>query len=437
MRARRAALREYFTGAMWILPTLSVLLALILGSALSQVDISPGSRLHVLTFQGTADDARTLLIAVTTTMVTVIALVLGLTVVAFQLSSTQYSPRLLRNFLRDRPNQVVLSMFVATFAYSAAGLYTVGVSGGTRTEEYPRLAVSGALLLTFASLGALVYFTNHLAHSLQIDEIMRVVERRTLAVIGETVPGNDAEAEAWPPWAAPLLAERSGYVQAVHPEAMLPAAVAHAAQVRFAVRPAIHVVAGTPIAWVWRASGDAEQLAIEPFRDVLGDAIKIGFERTTEQDAALGLRQLVDVASKALSPAVNDPYTAVQAVHHLSVLMSALGGRRLGAYAVRQGGASVSVPAHTFADFLVLSCAQIRRYGSSEPLLDLALLQLLSACLVTVGSDTERAAAIHEQARLVLTAAERSVTMPEDLAPVRTAAESLLAQRTGAHRMGH
>jgi uncharacterized membrane protein len=437
MRARRAALREYFTGAMWILPTLSVLLALILGSALSQVDISPGSRLHVLTFQGTADDARTLLIAVTTTMVTVIALVLGLTVVAFQLSSTQYSPRLLRNFLRDRPNQVVLSMFVATFAYSAAGLYTVGVSGGTRTEEYPRLAVSGALLLTFASLGALVYFTNHLAHSLQIDEIMRVVERRTLAVIAETVPGSDAEAEPWPPWAVPLLAERSGYVQAVHPEAMLPAAVAHAAQVRFAVRPAIHVVAGTPIAWVWRAGTDAEQVAVEPFRDVLAAAIKIGFERTTEQDAALGLRQLVDVASKALSPAVNDPYTAVQAVHHLSVLMSALGARRLGAYTVREGGASVSVPAHTFGDFLGLSCAQIRRYGSSEPLLDLALLQLLSACLVTVGSDVDRAAAIREQARLVLIAAEQSVTLPEDLAPVRTAAESLLAQRTDAHWMGH
>lgn len=437
MRARRAALREYITGAMWLLPTLSVLLALIAGSAISQIDISAGSQLYFLTFQGTADDARTLLIAVTTTMVTVIALVLGLTVVAFQLSSTQYSPRLLRNFLRDRPNQVVLSMFVATFAYSAAGLYTVGVSGGSRTEEYPRLAISGALLLTFASLGALVYFTNHLAHSLQIDEIMRVVERRTLAVIRETVPGNDAEAEPWPEWAVPLPTERSGYVQAVHPEAMLPVAVAHAAQVRFAVRPAVHVVVGTPIAWVWRVRADAETFSSEPFREVLKDAIKIGFERTTEQDAALGLRQLVDVASKALSPAVNDPYTAVQAVHHLSVLICALGSRRLGTYTVRDGASSVAVPAHTFADYLRLTCAQIRRYGSSEPLLDLALLQLLSACLTTVGGDTTRVAAILEQVRLVLVAAGRTVTLTEDLAPVRTEAESLLARWSDEHGMGH
>ncbi len=88
-------------------------------------------------------------------MVTVIALLLGLAVVALQLSSTQFSPRLLRNFLRDRPNQIVLSGFVATFAYNAAGLYTVGVSGGNRTATFPRLAVSGAIVLLLVSLGLL------------------------------------------------------------------------------------------------------------------------------------------------------------------------------------------------------------------------------------------------------------------------------------------
>ena len=83
-----------------------------------------------LAFQGTADDARSLLITIAGTMVTVIALLLGLAVVALQLSSTQFSPRLLRNFLRDRPNQIVLSVFVGTFVYSAAGLFDVGISGG-------------------------------------------------------------------------------------------------------------------------------------------------------------------------------------------------------------------------------------------------------------------------------------------------------------------
>ncbi len=136
---RRDALREYLRGSLWVLPIGSVLVALAVGAALSSVDLPPGAP---LAFQGTADDARTLLIGITGTMVTVIALVLGLTVVALQLSSTQFSPRLLRNFLRDRPNQLVLSSFVATFAYAAAGLYTVGVSAGGRTSDYPRLAHS-------------------------------------------------------------------------------------------------------------------------------------------------------------------------------------------------------------------------------------------------------------------------------------------------------
>ena len=117
---RRDALFEYTRGSLWVLPTAFAVVAIGLGSALSQINIGPGS---VLAFQGTADDARALLIDISGTMVTVIALLLGLTVVALQLSSTQYSPRLLRNFLRNRPVQIVLGLFVGTFAYSAAGLF--------------------------------------------------------------------------------------------------------------------------------------------------------------------------------------------------------------------------------------------------------------------------------------------------------------------------
>jgi hypothetical protein len=108
-------LKEYVGGALWVLPSVAGLLALAAGYGISQIDVLPGSRLNWIAFQGTADDARALLIAITSTVVTVIALVLGLTVVALQFSSTQFSPRLLRNFLRDRGTQVVLSAFIATF----------------------------------------------------------------------------------------------------------------------------------------------------------------------------------------------------------------------------------------------------------------------------------------------------------------------------------
>ena len=138
----REAIREYVTGSCGCCPGSAPCWRWWSGSSCPASAVGPESP---LAFQGTADDARTLLSNVTGTVVTVIALVLGLTVVALQLSSTQFSPRLLRSFLRDRPTQVVLSTFVATFAYSAAGLYTVGLSAGERTEDFPRLAVTGAI----------------------------------------------------------------------------------------------------------------------------------------------------------------------------------------------------------------------------------------------------------------------------------------------------
>src|SRR3954452_22973848 len=165
---RREAWREYSRGSFWLLPVVAGALSVALGAVLSQIDVAPESP---LAFQGTADDARSLLIGITGTMVTVIALLLGLAVVALQLSSTQFSPRLLRNFLRDRPNQVVLSVFVATFGYSAAGLFEVGVAGGERVTEFPRFAVTVALGLLFLSLGLLVFFADHLAHSIQVDQV--------------------------------------------------------------------------------------------------------------------------------------------------------------------------------------------------------------------------------------------------------------------------
>ena len=187
-------LKEYANGALWVLPSLAAVLAVIAGFTLTQIEVPPGSLLERLAFQGTADDARVLLISVTSTVVTVIALVLGLTVVALQLSSTQFSPRLLRNFLRDRSTQVVLSVFIATFVYSAAGLFTVGLEDGARTESYPRLAISGAIVLLFASLGMVVFFADHLVHSIQIDAINRRVEHNTRRALAP--PGRACQRKA-------------------------------------------------------------------------------------------------------------------------------------------------------------------------------------------------------------------------------------------------
>jgi uncharacterized membrane protein len=427
-KIRREAISEYAAGSLWVRPTVAALVAIVAGALLSQVTIGPDSRLAPVAFQGTADDARALLIGITGTVVTVIALVLGLTVVALQLSSTQFSPRLLRNFLRDRPNQLVLSVFLATFAYTAAGLYTVGVHAGGRTEVFPRLAVSGSIVLLFASLGMVVFFADHLAHSIQIDAIMRVVESSTISVIqGRTEVLEEADPPAAPEWAVPVLASRSGYVQAAHPEILLPMAVRTGVSVRLRPRLGEHVVVGTVLAWIWPRSVDDPVPDSSAFRHDLDAAVRIGFERTLEQDAGLGIRQLVDIACKALSPAVNDPYTAVQAVDHLSVILSELARTSLGSHVARDpaGTSLVIVPGRHFDGYLRVPCGLIRRYGSGEPTVSLALLRMLATCGAAIGPASEHWGTLDEEASLIVADADREVAQPADLVAIHAKAASL------------
>jgi uncharacterized membrane protein len=425
---RRDAIKEYAAGALWVLPTGCAAVALVAGYALSHVDISADSGWDFIAFQGTADDARALLVTIAGTVVTVIALVLGLTVVALQLSSTQFSPRLLRNFLRDRATQLVLSVFLATFAYSAAGLYTVGVSSGNRVQTYPRLAVSGAMVLLFLSLAMVVFYANHLAHSIQIDSIAKHVEEITLSVVGKLSPDVDEAASLVPPpWAVALVSTRSGYLQTDHADDLLPLVTRHGVSLLVRLRVGEHVVAGTTLAWAWARSADDPPPDALEFGASVEATVRVGFERTMEQDAAFGIRQLVDIACKALSPAVNDPYTAVQAVDHLSVIFCALAVRPLGPVARSDPatGCSVVVPGRTFGDYLSTMCGLIRRYGASEPTVSLALLRLLDSCASVLPPGHPRQADVWTQAELIVTDAQSQVANPADLAPVLTAAQAL------------
>jgi uncharacterized membrane protein len=428
------AAREYVRGSLWVIPTSCVIAALLLGLLLSQVDVGPTS---LLAFQGTADDARTLLGGISGTMVTVIALVLGLAVVALQLSSTQYSPRLLRNFLRDRSNQVVLGVLVGTFAYSSGGLFTVGVSGGQDSSRFPRFAVSVAIGLMYLSLALVVFFADHLAHSLQADSIMRVVEQNALPVICANVFTVDEEPPAPPPWAVALTARRSGYVQAVDLRALRLAATRQRATLRLHPHVGAHVVTGTVLAWAWSASPDQAPPSAKALDVALDHTLRIGYERTLEQDLGLGFRQLADPACKALSPAVNDPYTAVQAIDHLAVLFGALAARPTGDYVARDADGTVRlvVPGRRFEEILSITVGLIRRYGAAEPNVVQALLRLLATCAALALEDPRRWGDIEKEAELLVADAERSIAQPEDLATVHAYAADVarvLGERRGA-----
>jgi uncharacterized membrane protein len=422
---RRRVLWDDLAGALWVLPTVSVVVFLAAGALLSRVSISDDSPLRALAFQGTADDARALLIVVSTTMITVTGLVFALTIVALQIASGQYSPRLLRNFMRDRGTQVVLSVFVGAFAYSTAGLYTVGTQRAGEQAFVPRLAVSGSLALALASVGVLIYFIHHLAHSIQIDTIMSQIQRETLQVIDDVYPhpSGDLEPEERcpdpPPLATILPAASSGYIQAIQPAPLVDAATRHDLVVRLARRVGDHVVTGTPIAWAWRRSSDQPPPPSALLEEAVADAVHVGFERTMVQDVLFGLRRLVDTANRALSPAINDPYTAIQAVHHLTVLLCILARRRLGDRLCRdrQGTLRVAVPLPDFAEYLVRSTAQIRRFGAAEPALTRSLIQLLREVGGSTMSEDRRAACAHHL-WLVLEDAKRETAQPADLQAV-------------------
>ena len=156
--------------------------------------------------------------------------------------------------------------------------------------------------------------------------------------------------------------------------------------------------------------------------------MRIGFERTAEQDAAFGVRQLADIAVKALSPAINDPYTAIQAVEHLGAVLGSLAGRPLGSQWLHDGSGVLRVvmPGRALGYYLDMAIGQIRRYGSSEPRVDRALLRVLGTTGRFCGDPADRAV-VAAQVRLVLEAAELAVRQDSDLGPVRDHAQQVLA----------
>jgi uncharacterized membrane protein len=178
---------------------------------------------------------------------------------------------------------------------------------------------------------------------------------------------------------------------------------------------------------VWSASPEVPVPAAESMAGPLHAAVRIGFERTLEQDPGLGLRQLIDPACKALSPAVNDPYTAIQAIEHLSVLFAALARRPVGPLVAhdRSGTITAAVPARSFAELLAIGVGLIRRYGAKEPTVIQALLRMLTTVLTTGAEDPEVWTAVEREANLLVAAAEREAEEPADLAVVYTEAETL------------
>ncbi|MEJ8839647.1 DUF2254 domain-containing protein [Ramlibacter sp. AN1133] len=372
----------------WFTPALIVLGSMLLAVLLVEIDVGSTADLALWSprlFGAGADGSRAMLSAIATSMVTVAGVVFSITIVTLSLTATEYSPRVLRNFMRDAPTQVVLGVFVGIFAYCLVVLRTI--RGGDEGEFIPSLAVLGGLGYAFAGIGVLIYFIHHVALSIQASSILgRIAADTELAIdhlfpqqIGEPgAPVPEAGEIRLPPGWHAVRARRSGYVQSIDADALLRHACACDTVVRLRVRIGQYVSERTTLleAGTGRVADDD--------LDGLGESVVVGRQRTVEQDAAFGLQQLVDIALRALSPGVNDPTTACMCINELGRLLARLGCRAMPqAHRFAGGDLRVIAPAPEFGQMMDEALLPVLHHAAG----DLQVLAHVLAALEAIRDD--------------------------------------------------
>lgn len=373
---------------LWPLPMLAIALAVFLGTALPSLDAAVDGKLPeniaAVLFSGGPEAARSVLQAISGSLITVTSLTFSLTVVTLQLASSQFSPRLLRTFSSDRFVHGTLALFLAAFAFALTVLRSVRDEGSGSSAFVPEISVTVAFVLALASVVGLVLFLAHLTREIRVETMMRRVNVETQETMDRVFP-EDRPAAGPAPAPGPgmflIRAASSGFLTSLDKDALVRAAVGCGAVVRVDREPGSSLVAGVPFASAWPAEPGAAfaPAAREELTEAVSAAVAAGFERTNVQDVGFGFRQLVDVAARALSPGINDPTTAVHVVGHLSVLLCRLAERNLGAEHLtdEDGQVRVVIVLPELRDFLELGMNQIRRYGAADSTVVERLLDLL------------------------------------------------------------
>ncbi|MDZ8171489.1 DUF2254 domain-containing protein [Microbacterium xanthum] len=377
VRRRIAVVSDAIASRLWPVPLIAVIGAVVIGLALPEldraVDPSLSDAVAAFVFSGGTDAARAVLSAIAGSLITATSLTFSLTVVALQLASSQASPRLLRMFASDSMVQGTLAVFLGTFAYALTVLRTVENATDAADAFVPRIAVTVASVLTLVSVVVLTFFLAHLARQLRVETMMRDVHReaaQTLAIIADAHPGEPSSAPVEPEPAHTVFAVRSGFLTGVDRAGLVETAREHGIVVRELRPVGASVIAGTPLARWWHPGepGGPGRTDERIAHDIAG-CFSTAYERTPAQDVGFGLRQLTDVACRALSPGVNDPTTAIHALSHISALLCDLAGRpqRPAAYASTDGVARLIPVGDDFAELVDVALSSIRRDAVGSP----------------------------------------------------------------------
>lgn len=431
MRSHISRVADALRSSYWFLPSVMALASVVLSIVTVAVDHRFPTVLEDAGIgSGGVDGARGLLETAAGSLITVAGVSFSIAIVLMSLASSQFGPRLLRTFMRDRGNQVVLGVFVSTYLYCLLVLRTIR-SEESGTSFVPHLSVSVSVLLTVASLAVFIYFIHHAAQLIQVSHIIASVGTGLEELIDRLVPAADRTSPkergtlAAPPAGDGRLvrADSSGYVQQVDHDSLRDAGVKRDLLIRLTVRAGSHVVPGTLLAEVWPAEQVDAACA-----EVIRGSIVVGDQRTEQQDIEFGFQQLEQIALRALSPAINDPFTAGICVDRLGATLCSLAERPRPSLVITDdmGRPRVLAEEQTFSTLLASAFDEIRRSGRD-------ILYILDRLLGTLARIAERAhrtadlLALREQADLVLIAAQAGSQPEEELAALRSAHRSALA----------
>jgi len=409
----------------WFVPSLILVFSIALAVALIEAD-SAGSDQWLAQwprlFGAGAEGARGMMSTIAGSMMTVVGVTFSMVLVVLALASSQYTSRILRNFMRSRVTQVVLGTFAGIFTYCLIVLRTI--RGGDESAFVPNLAVFFGLVLALGGVGALMFFIHHIASSIQASNIIASVAQDTIAAIDRLFPeelghgpGEDGDDQAPRAlsernWRA-VPAEESGYLQSVNNAALL-----RLARDRETIVWIEHRIGGFVVQNTTLASLCLEDPLDQETIGALQAAFSISRYRTVEQDPAFGIRQIVDVALKALSPGINDTTTAVTCVDYLTVILARLASRRFPtSRRYEDGELRVITVAPTFEDLLAGSFDEIRRNAEAN----VAVMNRMLGALETIGTLTaspRRRRALGEHVQWISEMADRTTKSTHDRARI-------------------
>jgi len=388
MTPRMAKLMGHLRASLWFRPVFFVSMGVALGLALPAVEGAWPGLNHALRgfwltgyLPGTADSSRQLLIAMAAALATIVAVASSMTMVTVQLAASQYTPRLLRRFLSDPTTQRMLGMFLATVTFLLLVLGSVSSKEEERgLRPLPLLALMLAMGLTILCLLLLPRFLHHAARSVEAATVISQVGREIIVQLARTQPQPDAELglERPGPDEEPLVltAAETGYLQLIDEQRLLAALPPGTHTVRLEVRPGDFLFPGLPLLSLW------PRVPLEPRRRArLHAALAVGRERTMQQDVLYGVRQLVDMALKALSPGINDVTTALMVVNELSavgcaVMHQSVLGR--GWWMHRRAEVTLLTSGFGLGPFLDEAFTEIPRAAASQPRVLARILEVLA-----------------------------------------------------------